>query len=154
MARGASEFNGALRIERVEMADPAFAEVRHIRRLVFIVEQGVSPANEFDAIDHEAAHFLCRVGDEPVATARVYGESGLGRIGRVAVVASHRGGGIGDILMRSALAESVRLGYGEVMIHAQIRVQAFYERLGFVPEGETFIEEDIPHVTMRWRRAE
>ena len=51
--------------------------------------------------------------------------------------------------MRAALAEASRRGYGEVLLHAQVRVRGFYERLGFLAEGSEYVEEGIAHVSMR-----
>ena len=109
----------------------------------------MSPANEFDETDREAVHFLAWHGGEPVGTARLYREGTVARIGRVAVLASARGQGAGRALMEQSLAEARRLGYSEVVIHAQTRVRAFYERLGFDAEGDVYEEEGIPHVSMR-----
>ena len=128
-----------------------FEDIRRIRRVVFVEEQGVSPENEFDETDHVATHLLAWRGGEAVGTARLYGEAGVGRIGRVAVLASQRGRGVGKALMVRALEEAGEKGFGEIMIHAQLRVQRFYERLGFVAEGAVYEEENIPHVTMRAR---
>jgi len=138
-----------MRVERIEPLSPDFAEVRRIRREVFVGEQGVSPENEFDHVDADAIHFLAWQGDAAVGTARLYGEDGLGRIGRVAVLRAYRHGGFGEALMRAALAEAARLGYPEVLVHAQTRVRAFYERLGFQCEGTEYMEENIPHLNMR-----
>ena len=138
-----------MEIDCINSAEPRFTHIRAIRNSVFVQEQGVSPANEFDETDWEALHFLIWRGGEPIGTARLYGEGGVARIGRVAVLASARGQGAGRALMEKALAEARRLGYSEVVIHAQTRVRAFYERLGFDVEGEMYEEEGIPHVSMR-----
>ena len=138
-----------LRIERIAATSPLFEEIRDIRRRVFVEEQGVSPANEFDDIDREALHFLAWLDDAAVGTARLYGEGGVARIGRVAVLASVRGRGVGSAIMEQALLEARRLGYAEVVLHAQTRVRSFYGRLGFRAEGEIYEEEGIPHQSMR-----
>ena len=137
------------RIERIATTSSIFEEIREIRRRVFIQEQGVSPANEFDDTDREAVHFLAWLDDAAVGTARLYGEGAVARIGRVAVLASVRGRGVGIAIMEHALVEARRLGYGEVVVHAQTRVRSFYERLGFQAEGDAYEEEGIPHVSMR-----
>lgn len=138
-----------LRIERIAATSPLFEEIREIRRHVFIQEQGVSPANEFDETDREAVHFLAWLDGAAVGTARLYGEGAVARIGRVAVLASARGRGVGIAIMEQALLEARRLGYDEVVLHAQTRVRVFYERLGFQAEGDAYEEEGIPHVSMR-----
>jgi ElaA protein len=137
------------RIESTRLEDPRFAHIREIRRCVFVQEQGVSPANEFDDTDREAVHFLAWLDGAAVGTARLYAEGDVARIGRVAVLASVRGRGVGSAIMEQALLEARRLGYDEVVLHAQTRVRSFYERLGFRSEGEVYEEEGIPHVSMR-----
>lgn len=138
-----------LQIERIATTSPIFEEIREIRRHVFVREQGVSAANEFDDTDREAVHFLALLDGAAVGTARLYGEGAVARIGRVAVLASARGRGVGIAIMEHALAEARRLGYHEVVLHAQTRVRPFYERLGFQAEGDGYEEEGIPHVSMR-----
>lgn len=140
-----------IEIALVDQASPDFEAIRRIRRVVFVEEQYVSPANEFDDTDRVALHLLAWRGGEAVGTARLYGEAGVGRIGRVAVLASQRGRGVGEALMVRALEEAELGGYNEIVLHAQIRVQGFYERLGFQAEGAVYEEENIPHVTMRFR---
>ncbi|MBL7646173.1 MAG: GNAT family N-acetyltransferase [Candidatus Hydrogenedentes bacterium] len=137
------------RIERISATSPNFEAIREIRRRVFVQEQGVSPANEFDDIDRDAVHFLACLDGAAVGTARLYAEGGVARIGRVAVLASARGRGVGSAIMEQALLEARRLGYDEVVLHAQTRVRSFYERLGFRSEGDVYEEEGIPHLSMR-----
>jgi predicted GNAT family N-acyltransferase len=142
--------------DRIEIALVApessdFEAIRRIRREVFVQEQGVCPANEFDDTDRVAVHLLAWRGGEAVGTARLYSANGLGRIGRVAVLASQRGQGVGEALMARALEEAGRMRYSEIVLHAQTRVQAFYTRLGFEAEGAVYEEENIPHITMRAR---
>ena len=141
----------AIEIVTVAPESPQFETIRRIRRVVFVEEQGVSATNEFDDTDHVATHLLAWNGSEAVGTARLYAEEGVGRIGRVAVLASQRGRGVGEALMERALEVAGEMGYGEIVIHAQLRVQRFYERLGFKTEGVVYEEENIPHVTMRVR---
>jgi predicted GNAT family N-acyltransferase len=40
-------------------------------------------------------------------------------------------------------------GLAEVILHAQVPVIPFYERLGYAAEGEVFFEAEIPHRVMR-----
>lgn len=143
--------NDAIKIDLVAPDAPEFEAVRRIRREVFVEEQGVSPANEFDVTDRVATHILAWKGGEAVGTARLYAEGGVGRIGRVAVLASQRGRGVGEFMMIRAMEQAWEMGYGEILLHAQLRVRGFYERLGFQAEGTVYEEENIPHVTMRAR---
>jgi predicted GNAT family N-acyltransferase len=40
-------------------------------------------------------------------------------------------------------------GLREVFVHSQLPAVSFYSRRGYVAEGDTFLEEGVPHVKMR-----
>jgi ElaA protein len=48
--------------------------------------------------------------------------------------------------MEAALAEA---GDAASVLEAQVQAQGFYAGFGFVPEDEVYLEDDIPHITMR-----
>jgi predicted GNAT family N-acyltransferase len=104
-----------------------------------------------DDRDPKCLHVLAldRQG-EPIGTGRIDIEDG-GRLGRMAVLASHRGLGVGRALIEALHAHANANGCKEVWCHAQISAQGFYERAGYVAEGDLFEEAGIEHVTMRRR---
>lgn len=121
-----------------------------LRRVVFIDEQGVSEADEVDGLDNRAIHLLAWDGDCPVGTARLLVKGPVGKIGRVCVLPEVRGSGLGAALIRAALAEFGRQpGVEEAYLGAQSHATGFYEKLGFVVEGEEFLDAGIPHRHMR-----
>lgn len=122
-----------------------------LRRRVFIEEQQVPASLERDSDDARALHFLAlKNGIEPVAVARAVDKGhGLAKIGRVAVLPEHRGEGIGAELMEFILVTLELKGFTQALLHSQESVVGFYERLGFVAEGERFFEAAIPHFVMR-----
>jgi predicted GNAT family N-acyltransferase len=123
---------------------------RRVRRLVFIEEQAVPEELEWDEFDAEARHYGLWVGGELAGTARlVLKEDGVGKIGRVAVLREYRGAGRGAALMRHVMADARSLGCAELVLDAQVSVIPFYERLGFVAEGEEFLDAGISHRRMR-----
>jgi ElaA protein len=125
---------------------------RELRRVVFIEEQGVPEAIEQDSDDAKALHFLAYADTLPIAVARVVDKGhGAAKIGRVAVIASRRGEGIGAALMEFVLTSLAEQGFAEALLHAQEPVVGFYEKLGFTVEGERFFEAEIPHFAMRKR---
>lgn len=118
-----------------------------IRREVFIAEQQVPEALEWDGLDADAVHVLAETRDgTPIGTARLLAD---GHIGRMAVRAPWRGNGIGRALLEALLAEARRQGMAEVFLHAQTHAIPFYERAGFTTEGEVFMDAGIPHRQMR-----
>ncbi len=121
-----------------------------LRRVVFIEEQGVSEADEVDGMDGRAIHLLAWDGDCPVGTARLLVKGDVGKIGRVCVLPEARGLGLGAALIREAL-EVLRgqPGVAEAYLGSQSHATGFYEKLGFVVEGEEFLDAGIPHRHMR-----
>lgn len=118
-----------------------------LRRVVFIDEQDVPEADELDGHDPSCLHLLAMDGQLPVGTVRILIEGDLAKIGRVCVLKSHRGKGLGRTLIRAALqaahgkASSARLG-------AQTHALGFYEKLGFEAVGPVYDDAGIPHRDM------
>jgi ElaA protein len=121
-----------------------------LRRVVFIDEQGVREADERDGQDGRAIHLLAWDGQCPVGTARLLVQGPVGKIGRVCVLPEARGIGLGAALIRAALEELRRQpGVREACLGAQSHATGFYEKLGFVVEGDEFLDAGIPHRDMR-----
>jgi predicted GNAT family N-acyltransferase len=127
----------------------AHVMLAQVRTTVFVEEQGVPPEIEMDGLDPECAHALARDLDgQPVGAGRLMPD---GRIGRMAVLSDWRGSGVGGALLATLVTEAKRRGLAEVYLHSQSHAKAFYERHGFVVEGEEYLEAGIPHVGMRAR---
>lgn len=131
-----------------EMAEGA----RAVRLAVFVQEQGIDEADEWDADDEPACHAVAsNLAGLPVATGRLI-TSGLpeghAKIGRMAVLRSTRGMHLGDAVLKALLDEARQRGIRQVSLHAQLSAQAFYARHGFQPEGDVFDEVGIPHQGM------
>lgn len=122
------------------------ADLRRIRERVFVQEQRVPPEQEWDSQDLVAVHFLAESDGFAVGTARLLPDASMGR---VAVLKEWRGLGIGDALIKAAIAEAERRGQHEQTLTAQVHAAQFYERLGFESISDEFIEAGIPHVEMR-----
>lgn len=117
-----------------------------IRRKVFIEEQGVSEALEWDGLDLDAVHVLALAGDTPIGCGRLLPS---GKIGRMAVLPAWRGQGIGATLLDRLLSISRRQGCSQVMLSAQVAAIPFYQRAGFSVCSEIYMDAGIPHRDMR-----
>lgn len=124
---------------------PACHEVRHA---VFVLGQGVPASLEVDGRDADCVHAVARLGDRVVGTARLRDHQGHAKAERVAVLADQRGTGLGLRLMHTLEDAARSRGYSAVHLHAQMPVVPFYERLGYVAEGEVFEEAGIEHLAM------
>ena len=123
-------------------------EAHSIRREVFIIEQGVSESLEMDKHDANALHVLCNVNGIPVGTGRVEFLNEGVKIGRVAVLEPYRGQGAGRLIVRFLIEESRKRSEGQIFANVQLEVVDLYEKLGFVGEGDKFMEAGIEHVRM------
>jgi predicted GNAT family N-acyltransferase len=120
-----------------------------LRRVVFILEQGVSLEDEVDGRDPEARHLLAWDGGVAVGTARLLVEGEVGKIGRVCVLEQARGMGMGADLIRFAVEVFRGVpGVRKVKLGAQVHALGFYERLGFVAEGPVYMDAGMEHRDM------
>jgi predicted GNAT family N-acyltransferase len=121
--------------------------LRRVRETVFVHEQGVPLAMEWDEHDDHAVHLLARDGQgRPIGTGRLLPD---GRIGRMAVLIEWRGHGVGSALLKGLIAAARERGMAQVRLHAQCHALEFYARLGFQVHGDIFDEAGIPHRHMR-----
>lgn len=129
----------------------ALYDVLALRCRVFVLEQG--PYLDPDGLDRRAWHLQ---GRDDAGTLQAYlravdpgAKYAEPSIGRVLTAPEVRGTGLGRALMREGLARCASAWPGQaVRISAQARLRRFYEGLGFVAEGEVYLEDDIPHLQM------
>ncbi len=126
------------------------ADARRIRSQVFIEEQRVPEAMEWDDTDSDAVHAVAynRMG-APLGTGRgFFDRSGVYRIGRMSVIASMRGTGVGRTILDSLIDAGRARGATRVGLSAQTSVIPFYVRAGFAVQGEVYDDASIPHIEM------
>jgi ElaA protein len=130
---------------------PTLYELLKLRVEVFVVEQAC-PYPELDGRDllAETRHFWLEAPDgEVICTLRLMeehtGGSKVFRIGRVCTKRSARGKGHTSRLLQAALAE---VGDYPCRIDAQTYLDEMYSRHGFIRDGDEFLEDGIPHVSM------
>lgn len=133
-------------------------EVLRLRSAVFVVEQDCV-YQDLDGLDQDALHVLTTDQRGLVAYTRLLApqhahqesdHAGGCAIGRVIVSAQARGVGHGRAIMQVSIGECQRRWPGvDIVLHAQSYLLDFYGSLGFVVEGEEFLEDGIPHRVMR-----
>mgnify|MGYP001222817496 FL=1 len=124
-------------------------ELRKIRHQVFIVEQNVPSALEWDGLDEDAIHLLALdpAGKAVGCTRLLAG----GKLGRMAVLADWRGKGVGESLLQAAIAACRQHGWRSISLCAQTHAMGFYQRAGFVVCSEEYLDAGITHRDMKLR---
>jgi predicted GNAT family N-acyltransferase len=113
---------------------------------VFVHEQNVPADLEWDGLDAGCLHALVEDADgTAIGTGRLAPD---GKIGRMAVLAAHRGRGIGAAVLAHLIDAACAAGMPRVYLYSQVHALGFYARFGFVAEGPEFFEADIPHRAM------
>lgn len=130
-----------------QQRDDAFA----VRIAVFVGEQGISRDDELDELDDTAVHCVAYLDGRPVAAGRLVALDGYGKIGRMAVLAHHRGAGLGASVLDALEREGAARGLREFRLSAQLTARGFYERTGYTPDGDVYDEVGIPHIAMEKR---
>ncbi|OPX89343.1 MAG: putative N-acetyltransferase YjcF [Pelotomaculum sp. PtaB.Bin104] len=125
-----------------------FDAVRALRTAVFVGEQGIDEAVEFDGFDQYAMHVVAYNGDQPAGTGRLYFDGEAFRIGRICVRKEMRGQKIGDMIVRLLLDRALNVNAPRIRVHACPALCTFYGKFGFVATGEPFVEDDREVIPM------
>ncbi|MBN7811705.1 GNAT family N-acetyltransferase [Algoriphagus sp. H41] len=129
----------------------ALEEVFKIRELVFVIEQEVDPAEEYDEFEETSTHFLARLEGKPAGTARWrFTKNGV-KMERFAVLKEARGKGVGQALVAAVLEDVKSRPEAEgktKYLHAQLTAVPLYAKFGFQKVGEMFEECNIQHFKM------
>lgn len=120
-----------------------------VREKVFMEEQKVPHDIEFE-FENESHPYLALLDGEPVGTARWRKTKEGIKLERFAVLKEHRNKGIATQLLRRILDD---LGSEKLLyLHAQTSAALFYEKNGFKPTGEKFVEAGLEHIKMYLHR--
>ncbi|MGI9327546.1 MAG: GNAT family N-acetyltransferase [Pseudomonadales bacterium] len=128
-------------------------ELLKLRAEVFVVEQNCVYL-DLDGKDQHGHHLLGLDSQRQLlAYARLLPKGAsypdYASIGRVVTAASLRGSGAGKALMQYALERASAMYENTALkISAQAHLEPFYRELGFLPQGEGYLEDGIPHLAM------
>jgi predicted GNAT family N-acyltransferase len=98
-------------------------------------------------------HVVALDGERVIGTCRLVFEGDVARLGRMAVEAELRGSGIGGEILGAAERAAGLRGAVTIRLHAQIAARSLYERVGYRPVGDVFLEEGIEHLSMEKQLA-
>lgn len=119
-----------------------------VRSIVYIHEQNCPYEEEFDLNDFSATQILGHINGEPVLTARIRYFGSFAKLERLAIRPQFRGIGYGHKLLGFMLDFCREKGFQNFYLHAQARLQPFYEGYGFKRVGDSFSFSDHGYIEM------
>lgn len=126
-----------------------------LRSAVFVVEQACIYLDP-DGLDQVGWHYLYRKGNALLAYQRclppgsAYADASS--LGRVVVAPAQRGRALARQLVQRGIDFNLATWPGApLLIGAQSYLQPFYESLSFVACSQPYLEDGIPHLTMRYQ---
>ena len=123
----------------------------HIRKEVFVKEQGVPLADELDEFDNLSGrcdHVLVYYDEQAVGTGRIRVVDGLGKLERICILKSYRKYGLGKKIIQMLEEIAKDKGIAKVKLHGQTHAEEFYKKLGYMTSSNVFTEDGIPHILM------
>lgn len=146
-------------------------QILKARAQVFVVEQNCA-YQDMDDVDFDCLHLIAHEDEKLVGYCRIIppqfntlrsnlsvqtsinqaksSNNAMSAIGRVLVLSDYRGQGLARQIMMEAI-RFCRKKYGKkrpIIISAQAYLLRFYESLGFVPEGDIYLHDNIEHIKM------
>ena len=138
----------ALVLRRIEHGSADYLAAVALRRRVLRTPLG---------LDFTAEQLAAEIGDDLLAAfedGHVAGtlvltphENAL-KLRQMAVAPELGGQGIGARLIAFAEAVARDEGFKQIVLHARVSAQGFYEKSGYRAEGEIFTEVTLPHIAM------
>ncbi len=138
-----------------ELTTDELYKILQLRNEVFVVEQNCI-YQDADGKDQEAYHLFYTKNNEIIAYTRIF-EPGKyfekASIGRVVVSPEYRGKKYGKKIMKDSISfVEKNFNTPEIEISAQTYLKKFYNEMGFVEKGTEYLEDDIPHIKMIYKK--
>ena len=141
-----------LKIVEVNYGSPRYHAILSLRRRVLRTPLGLDFTAEQLEAERTDIHIGCYLAGALVGCVVLSsGESPPGanlKLRQMVVDPDHRGRDIGLQILAFAEAAARARGYKQIVLHARETALGFYERAGYLAQGERFTEVTIPHREM------
>ena len=128
-----------------------FEQAMELRREVFVVEQQVAEAEEFDGREEECVHVVAVDGGRVIGCCRLLPEGDVVKLGRMLVAPDRRREGVAEALLAESDVQSAALGARLSTLSAETAAQEIYTKAGYEVTSEPYDEVGIEHVRMEKR---
>ena len=128
-----------------------FDQAMGLRREVFVIEQQVDEAEEFDGREEECVHVVAVDDGRVIGCCRLLPDGDVVKLGRMVVAADRRREGVAGALLAESDRQAAALGATRITLAAQTYVVSLYEQAGYEVTSRPFDEVGIEHVRMEKR---
>ena len=133
---------------KLNFNDNGFSIIRHIRKIVFTNEMGISESELFDECDEFCDHFIIFDGKNAVGSVRFVSFGKMIKLERMAILQEFRRKNYGTNSILQLKEFYNALGYTQMILDSIYAVRDFYKKCGFLEEGEIFQRVGIDHIRM------
>ncbi|QIL47872.1 GNAT family N-acetyltransferase [Vagococcus hydrophili] len=126
------------------------AAALYVRMCVFVLERGISLADEFDDADIDGTVYAV-IYDQalPIATGRLLKEDDtLCRFTRIATLKEYRGQQRGAKIIHALEQYAISQNFKKAQIHSELTAKVFYEKQGYIAVSEVYDEDGVPCQTL------
>ena len=137
-------------IKRIRTGTAEYEQMLGLRDRVLRVPIGLSLRND-DLSQDERDFLLVAYRESEIIGCVILHpiDKDVVRLRAMAVTPEYQRTGIGRLIVKEAERVAREEGFRQMLMHARIVVSGFYEKLGYMRQGETFTEVGIPHVLMQ-----
>jgi len=147
-----------LRYTFFSQPSPLWAGIIALRMRVFVAEMQVPSELELDQYDAAAIHLCVQEGKQTIGTLRLVKDpknaKNTIKIGRFALNKAYRRQGIGTQMVYHTYHWCQQHAVSKLYLDAQTYSVPFYKTLGFVEQGNIFMDAGIPHIRMTYTLTE
>jgi predicted GNAT family N-acyltransferase len=138
-----------MQVRQFTIGDCVYSDSVDLRERHLRAPLGLSLDDEDLSEEKAQLHFGLFEGDRLLGsvTFKIVNESRL-KLRQMVIDESAQGSGLGTMLIRGAEMAVKELGYCDVEMAARLAVKGFYEKLGYVAQGDVFVEVKIEHIKM------
>ena len=140
---------GKLSIKTGSFNSDCYEDCLALRYRVLREPLGLRRTDGFDAeIERKAMHLAAYWDAQLIGCVVLQPQDSSYKLRQMAVEEVWQGQGIGRQLVLACIKHAGEIGVAEIYCHARLYAKGFYEKLGFIEEGNLFSEVSIPHVKM------
>jgi predicted N-acetyltransferase YhbS len=139
-----------VKINRIKTGTAEYERMLELRDKVLRIPLGLSVKNDDLSKDLQDVLLVATQGTDVIGCVILHPiDKEVVRLRAMAVVPEIQRKGLGRMLVDEAERIACAEGYARIILHARIVAVGFYEKMGYVRQGELFTEVGIPHVLMQ-----